>query len=61
MVGRSRAERKAAAILRAQLGLKQALERIDHAEDVVKPRLMQIRELEEGNVVEIEAATDGEV
>lgn len=40
-------------MLRAQLGLKHALERIDHAHDVIKPKLEEIRQLEKGNVVEI--------
>jgi len=42
-------------VLRAQLGLKHALERIDFAHDVIAPRIEQIRQLEKGNVVEIEA------
>ncbi len=54
MIGRSRAEKKASALLRAQLSLRQAFERIDYAEDVVKPRLMEIRALEEKNRVTIE-------
>lgn len=53
MTGRSRAEQKAAAVLRAQLGLKHALERIDYAHDVVAPKIAEIRELEKANVVEI--------
>jgi hypothetical protein len=53
LTGRTRAEQKAAAVLRAQLGLKQALERIDFAHDVIKPKLLEIRELEAGNTVEI--------
>lgn len=64
MTGRSRAEQRAAAILRAELGLKHALERIDYAHDVVKPRLEEIRQLEKGNTVEVageleEATPDG--
>ena len=46
MIGRTRAQRKAAALLRAQLSLKHALERIDYAEDVIKPKLAEIRGLE---------------
>jgi hypothetical protein len=53
LTGRTRAEQKAAAVLRAQLGLKQALERIDFAHDVIAPKLLEIRELEAGNTVEI--------
>ena len=53
MTGRTKAEQKAAAVLRAQLGLKHALERIDFAHDVIKPKLEEIRQLEAGNVVEI--------
>ena len=55
MIGRSRAERKAAAVLRAQLSLKQQLERIDHAFDVIAPKLAEIRELESTQHVAIEA------
>lgn len=58
MLGRSRAERKAAAVLRAQLSLKHALERIDYQEDVIKPKLQEIRQLEAYNVVEIEAGPE---
>ena len=54
MIGSSRAERKASAYLRAQLSLKQAYERIDYAEDVVKPQLLAIRKAEATQ--EIEAA-----
>jgi hypothetical protein len=45
MIGRTREERKMAALLREQLSLKHACERIDHAEDVVKPQLEEMREL----------------
>lgn len=45
MIGRTREERKMAALLRAQLSLKHAIERIDHAEDVIKPQLLEMREL----------------
>lgn len=58
MIGRTRAERKAAAILRAELSLKHAIERIDYAEDVVKPRLAEIRKLEATKRVAIEASED---
>ena len=54
MIGRTRAERKAAALLRAQLSLRHALERIDYAEDVVKPKLEEIRQLEETQKVTLE-------
>ena len=53
MVGRTRAQQKAAAVLRAQLSLKQALERIDYAHDVVAPKLAEIKALEAGNTVEV--------
>lgn len=58
MIGRSRAERKAAAVLRAQLSLKHALERIDYQEDVIKPKLAEIRELETTQHVAIEAGPE---
>lgn len=58
MIGRTRAERKAAAVLRAQLSLKHAIERIDFAEDVVKPKLAEIRALEQTQHVEIEASPE---
>lgn len=58
MIGRTRAERKAAALLRAQLSLKHALERIDYAEDVVKPKLAEIRALEKTQHVAIEAGPE---
>ena len=54
MVGKTRAERKMAAVLRAQLSLKHACERIDHAEDVVKPQLELMRELARTQDVELE-------
>ena len=53
MTGRTRAEQKAAAFLRAQLSLKQALERIDFAHDVIAPKLLEIRALEKGNEVAV--------
>ena len=57
MVGKTREERKVAAALRAQLSLKHALERIDYAEDVIKPQLEEMRALGAANhvTVEIEA------
>lgn len=58
VIGRSRAERKAATILRAQLALKHAVERIDFDFDVIKPKLEEIRALETSNVVEIEAGEE---
>jgi hypothetical protein len=54
MIGRSRAERKAAAAMRAELALRQSFERIDYDFDVIVPKLMEIRELENGNTVEVE-------
>jgi hypothetical protein len=54
MIGRSRAERKAAAAMRAELALRQSFERIDYDFDVIVPKLMEIRELENGNIVEVE-------
>lgn len=57
MIGRSRAEKKVSALLRAQLSLQQAYERIDFAEDVIKPKLAEVRALEKKKKVtpEIEA------
>jgi hypothetical protein len=54
MIGRSRAERKAAAAMRAELALRQSFERIDYDFDVIVPKLLEIRELEKGNTVEVE-------
>jgi hypothetical protein len=54
MIGSTRAQRKAAALLRAQLSLKHALERIDFAEDVVKPKLEEIRQIEATHKVTLE-------
>ena len=54
MIGRTRAERKAAALLRAQLSLQHAYERIDFAEDVIKPKLAEIRRLEATQTVDVE-------
>ena len=54
MIGRTRAQRKAAALLRAQLSLKHAIERIDYAEDVVKPKLEELAELEATQKVQVE-------
>jgi hypothetical protein len=53
VIGRSRAEKKAAAVLRAELALRHAFERIDYDEDVIKPKLLEIRALEDGNVIEV--------
>jgi hypothetical protein len=64
MTGRTRAERKVAAFLRAQLSLKQALERVDYDFDVVAPKLAAMRHLEATNDVEVTAeleAADAEV
>jgi hypothetical protein len=55
VIGRSRAERKAAAALRAQLALQHSFERIDYDYDVIVPELQKIRELEKENVVDVEA------
>lgn len=55
MIGRSRAERKASAALRANLALKHAYERIDYDFDVIRPKLAEIRELETTQKVAIEA------
>jgi hypothetical protein len=54
MVGKTREERKMAALLRAQLSLKHACERIDHAEDVIKPQLESMRELAKTQRIAIE-------
>jgi hypothetical protein len=54
MIGRTRAQRKAAALLRAQLSLKHAIERIDYAEDVVKPKLEELAALEATQKVTLE-------
>lgn len=54
MVGRTRQERKAAAYLRAQLALKQSIERIDYDFDVIQPKLAEMRELAKTNNLEIE-------
>jgi len=55
MVGSSRAEKKASAYLRAQLSLKQAYERIDFAEDVIKPQVLAIRQREATEEVDVVA------
>lgn len=46
MLGRTREQRKASAFLRAQLSLKQAVERIDYDFDVIRPKLAEIAEIE---------------
>jgi hypothetical protein len=58
VIGRTRAERKAAAVLRAQLSLQHALERIDYDHDVIRPKLLEIRELEATQHVAIEAGPE---
>jgi hypothetical protein len=58
MIGRTVAERRAAAVLRAQLSLKHALERIEYAENVIKPKLAEIRALEATQHVAIEAGPE---
>jgi hypothetical protein len=63
VIGRSRAERKAAAVLRAELALKHSFERIDFDYDVVVPKLEEIRALEAAKrevdvVQEIEAGEE---
>lgn len=47
MIGSSRAERKVSAALRAKQSLEAAWARIDYAEDVIKPAVLQVRALEE--------------
>ena len=54
MIGRTKAERKVAAALRAKQSLEHAWERIDYAEDVIKPALSKIRALEVENNVELD-------
>ena len=54
MLGSTRAQKKASALLRAQLSLQQALERIDYAEDVIKPKLAEIKALEKTQHVDLE-------
>ena len=54
MIGRTRAERKASALMRAKLSLQHAYERIDYAEDVIKPKLAEIRKLEATQKVDVE-------
>ena len=56
MIGRSKAERKVSAALRARLSLQQAWERIDYALDVVAPTVLDVRKLEESNEVELSEA-----
>jgi hypothetical protein len=46
VIGRTRAERKRAALLRAQLSLKHAVERIDYDFDVIHPALNEMRQRE---------------
>lgn len=55
MIGRTRAQRKAAALLRAQLSLTHAYERIDYAEDVIKPKLAEIAAKEKTKAITVEA------
>jgi hypothetical protein len=48
----TRDEKKVAAVLRAQLGLKHALERIDFAHDVIAPKVAELKAAaQEGEVV----------
>jgi len=54
MIGSTRAEKKESALLRAQLSLKQAHERIDYAIDVIAPRLAEMRELAKVNDITFE-------
>lgn len=54
MLGRTRSQKKASALLRAQLSLKHSLERIDFAEDVIKPKLAEIAALEKTQHVDLE-------
>lgn len=60
MYGSTREERKAAAYLRAELSLKQAMERIDYDFDVIKPKLEEMRELAKTNNLELEIGGLGE-
>jgi hypothetical protein len=53
MLGSSKAERKVAAALRAKKALEDAWSRIDYALDVVKPGVLEVRELERTNTVEL--------
>lgn len=54
MIGKTREERKLTALLRAQLSLRQACERIDYLEDVIKPQVLEMRALAETNHVTLE-------
>lgn len=54
MYGSNRQERKAAAYLRAELSLKQSMERIDYDFDVIKPKLEEMRELAKTNNLQLE-------
>jgi len=54
MIGRSKAERKVAAALRAKQALTHAWDRIDYQEETIKPALLRIRELEVTNNVELD-------
>ena len=54
MAARSRSERKAVAVLRAELSVKQAFERIDYDFDVVMPKLEEIRAAEKNNEIDVD-------
>lgn len=56
MVGKTREERKVAAVMRARLSLRHALERIDYAEDVIKPQLLEMRQQAALNNVEVQVS-----
>jgi hypothetical protein len=53
VIGSSRAEKKVSAALRAKQMLEAAWARIDYAEDVIKPAVLQVRALEEKAEVEV--------
>lgn len=56
MIGKTKAERKVSAALRARLSLQQAWERIDYALDVVAPTVLDVRKLEESNEIDLTEA-----
>lgn len=58
MIGSTRAQRKVSAALRARQSLEAAWARIDYAEDVIKPAVLQLKALEEHADVEV---TEGDL
>ena len=58
MIGRTRAQKKVSAALRAKQSLEAAWARIDYAEDVIKPALAQVSAIEKTQEVEI---TEGDL